>query len=179
MLRILIGMILSCLLATPALASSFYSAIDLPYESIKTTGASDISYGGYNPRLAFGIENLFANWYYLAGEVFYGPISMTVNNNPDNNGSLKTSYSYGVSVIPGLNFDDIVIGYARIGAIRTRFSSIDVNKSGFQIGAGLQGVINACWRVRGDYVRTIYNSISGIGDPKADQYSVGLIYAFA
>jgi opacity protein-like surface antigen len=161
--------------ASSAYAGAVYLGPSVVYESITTANAG---FGGIGPRLSLGYEELVTDKIYFAGEVFANPATFKLFNNPAPKGSLRVTYSYGGSVLPGYNLDNTIIAYGRLGFIRSRFSNVDEVKGGFQYGLGLQYVISEYWSVRGDYTRTTYSSINFLGDPKSDQYMAGLMYRF-
>ncbi|EKD71436.1 MAG: hypothetical protein ACD_46C00181G0001 [uncultured bacterium] len=73
---------------------------------------------------------------------------------------------------------DYVLTYLRAGVVRARFSDMSTNKTGWQIGLGGQTNIYQNWDLRGEYVYSQYQSISGIGKPASDQVNLGIVYKF-
>ncbi|HSW69986.1 MAG TPA: outer membrane beta-barrel protein [Gammaproteobacteria bacterium] len=113
---------------------------------------------------------------YLAGELF-GVIGTA---NLDNNammGSVKTTYGYGASFIPGVMLSDHTMTYARVGVVKSRFTNFNKTVTGGQLGLGLQTSITQNWDLRGEYDYTAYNKFSGIST-KADAFNMGLVYKF-
>jgi opacity protein-like surface antigen len=113
---------------------------------------------------------------YLAGEIFTNIFTASINDSY-NVGSLKTSYSYGISFIPGVLLSDHTIAFARLGLVRTRFSSLSSTTNGGEIGAGLQANFAQNWDIRGEYDYINYSNTNRVS-PRADQFNVGLIYKF-
>ena len=115
---------------------------------------------------------------YIAGELFAIPFTAVLNNNPNKINSLKTSYSFGASILPGYYFDDSVLGYVRLSYIATRFEKIPTTKAGYEAGLGVDISWTVNWRVFGEYDYVKYRSIDNLGTPKAGNYIVGLKYNF-
>jgi outer membrane immunogenic protein len=159
-----------------AFADSFYVAPSIVYQ---TFAASGIGYNGIAPRLTLGYEDMLTPLFYAAAEIFSNPTTFKVYNNPTNLGSLRATYSYGASVIPGVNFDNTIIGYGRLGLIRTRFDNLGKVKSGAEYGLGVQWLINCSWSARAEYSYAKYNNITNIGHPDSNTYMIGLMYRFA
>lgn len=115
-------------------------------------------FAGYGGRLDSNV--------YLAGEIFGNVNTMSLDNN-----GLKTTYSWGASLLPGLSLGEGVLGFARIGVLRNHFSW--KNKTGGEVGAGVEVGLAREWSLRGEYDYIQYN-----GDYKTDQFIVGLLYRF-
>lgn len=160
-------------------AAGFYVSPSISYDSIKAKH-TDVRYIGYTPRLAlgYGTDFLCYKWFFLAGELFLSYGSITHDDNTKGIGSLKPRASFGASILPSVIFDPTLTGYLRLGAISTRFQSFNTNKLGYQLGIGFEGALCPPWTVRIEYVRTAYHSISEIGKPKMDEFTLGLVYRF-
>jgi len=125
-------------------------------------------FGGYGTTVSQNI--------YLAGEVFGTVGTASLNDN-----GLKSTYGYGVSVIPGLMLSDRVMAFARAGVVRTHFSPTGVrntNDTGGQLGLGLQTGLTQNLDLRGEYDYTSYGKFSGLSKVTSDQFSLGLVYRF-
>lgn len=124
---------------------------------------------GYGATIGEGI--------YLAGEVFSTITDATVTDN-----GLKSTFAYGVSIIPGLYLSDHTMGYVRAGVIRTRFSPAGGNNqtvSGGQFGLGIQTNLMQSWDLRGEYDYDAYGNIHNVpGNPRGDEFNLGIIYKF-
>ncbi|SRR5579883_475229 len=157
--------------------AGFYMGPLVAYDSITSHG---IGYLDINPRLSAGYGDVIRDSVYLAGEAFLGPKSFTVKNSPTDQGSLRTSYNYGFSLLPGYWLDDVILAYARLGIIETHFSSneVDETRRGYQVGAGIQTNLSTTWSIRGEYAHTSYVTVDNLGKPKADQFGIGLIYHY-
>ncbi len=115
--------------------------------------------------------------FYLAGELFIVPATVSISeSNPQRDESIRTTYAWGVSFLPGLLLTEKVVAFLRMGYVATRFWGPDTTKSGGQIGVGLQSELSKNWDLRGEYIYTAYTNTSNIGSPKTDQYGIGLIY---
>jgi hypothetical protein len=163
-------------LSVGCLSSAFagiYMGPLVSYESIKAGGAS---YEGYAPRLTLGYGDYVRDAVWLAGELLAGVGTINHNYNPSPTVSLKTSYSYGASILPGVGLDNTLLAYGRIGVMRTRFSNLQQVQNGYQLGLGLQAKLTDVWNMRAEYSNIKYRSMAGVGRPTADQYSIGLVY---
>lgn len=116
--------------------------------------------------------------FYLAGELFGTVATAEISSN---NG-LKTSYGYGVSILPGFVLSDHTLAFVRGGLVRTRFSDANNTETGGQVGVGLQATLTQNMDVRGEYDYTSYgsfnNSIGKISSPTSDAFNAALIYKF-
>jgi len=156
---------------------SFYVAPTIVYQTMSLPG---IGYNGIAPRLTLGYEDMLTPVIYTAAEIFTNPTTIKVYNNPNNMGSLRVTYSYGASILPGISFaDNVTVGYIRLGVIKTRFDNLGKIRSGFQYGVGVKWGLNDLWSVRGEYSYTKYNNIVNFGHPDSNTYSIGLMYSFA
>jgi len=170
------GLLLSS--ATAALANSggvFYLAPALQYISLYV-GSN--KYQGISPIITAGYGGMVNSVIYLAGEIFAIPATATINNNPNQNGSLRTSYGYGASLLPGYYFDDSVMGYARLGYIVARFENFHTTKAGYEVGAGVDIGWTANISFYGEYDFAKYRTLENVGAPKAGIYTLGLKYKF-
>lgn len=140
------------------------------------TSANESRFRGLAPRLSLGYLQPCGNYAY-AGEVFFTPSTLTLSDtkNPGAS-STRTSLNVGASFMPGTYFYKDLLGYARIGLVNTKFSSPNVFRVGTQLGFGLQSSLNPCWSLRGEYLYTIYGSVSKVGTPNTNQVGVSLVY---
>ncbi|EKD72111.1 MAG: hypothetical protein ACD_46C00004G0005 [uncultured bacterium] len=136
------------------------------------------SYRGLDPRISFGYSDIFSSSTYLAGEIFTTPFSAVLSENTSNSTSLKTSRNFGASFIPGVFISSDAIGYARLGLITTKFTGPSVYKTGAQFGVGLQAALAPNWSLRSEYDFITYGTISQLGSPKTDQFTIGVLYHF-
>jgi len=166
----IIGISVGCLTSASA---GVYMGPLVSYESIRAGGAS---YEGFTPRLTLGYSDYIRDSLYLAGEILAGGATINHNNGPSATASLKTSYSYGASIIPGVALDRTIMAYGRAGVLKSRFSTLRKTRSGLMLGLGVQIRLTDTWETRAEYDNTKYQSISGVGSPNADQYSLGLVY---
>lgn len=96
-------------------------------------------------------------------------------------GDLKTTYSYGASVIPGLMLTSQTMGFLRFGILRARFSTASSTELAGEFGLGMQVPITQCVDLRAEYDFIAYRSISrsGIsGTPRSDQFNLGWLFKF-
>jgi opacity protein-like surface antigen len=143
---------------------------------------SIFSQPGYFRGIPF---NVFAGYggainpnFYLAGEVFATLATAEIS---DHN-NLKTSYGYGVSVLPGLMLSDHTFGFVRAGLVRTRFPDAGGTETGGLFGAGLQTTVTQNIDVRAEYDYSFYSSFDNVYDkissPSSDAFNLSLIYKF-
>src|SRR3990167_424691 len=160
--------------ATSAYAG-FYAGPLLSFESLSVNGAS---YQGFMPRLMLGYGGFVREAFFLGAEMEAGTTSIPINNHPNSYAGLKTSYSYGISLVPGLALDEYLMGYVRLGVLFSHFSSANLNAthSGFQRGLGLETKFAENWSVRGEVDYVSYASFANVGSPAAFQYVLGLNY---
>lgn len=119
--------------------------------------------------------------YYLAGE-----LSLTVGTaDIDNAGNMKSSYGYGISVLPGVMLSDHTSGFLRVGIVRSRFPDANTNLTGGQFGLGLQTSVTQNVDLRTEYDYIAYRSSSSTAStpgistsPTSDQFNLALIYKF-
>jgi opacity protein-like surface antigen len=137
-----------------------------------------------------GLATTFAQKYYLAGEVFVNDSSTkTANKIVDGYGTtakLRTTYSYGLSALPGFKISSDTLLFARAGVIRTQFEltqhpggrQTDVATGG-QAGAGLALSLGKNLDLRGEYTYTAYRTFNSIGNkisPRSNELSVSFAY---
>ena len=140
-----------------------------------TSDAPNLNYRGMPLTLSAGYGGLLSQNLYLGGEVF-GRLGTA---NLDNNG-LKSSYGYGISVLPGLMLGERAMTFLRVGWVRSHFtpegttSNRDVD--GAQLGVGMQLGLTQNVDLRGEYTFSDYQSFGSIRNPKQDQYNLGLIF---
>jgi hypothetical protein len=158
-----------------AFAGSFYIGPSIAYDSLR---AGHIRYAGIYPVLSGGYDDWVWDWLYIAGEIFASPKSIDVNNEPKNGENLKTKYIYGVSIIPGINLDEMLLAYVRFGFASAKFQELDTTKGGTELGIGLETKLMDCWSVRAEYDYAKYSSIPSAGSLRADAFSLGAVYRF-
>jgi opacity protein-like surface antigen len=129
-----------------------------------------------------GYGGIVSGSFYLAGEL-NGTVGTAVIND---NGSLKTTYSYGASILPGVMLSDHTLAFARAGIVRTRFSELSQSVNGGQFGFGLQTGLTQSLDLRGEYDFTAYRSVNMnlapnfrlSTSPRQDAFTLSLVYKF-
>ena len=134
-------------------------------------------YKGFEGTVSAGYGAMWYPSYYLAGEIF-GASSANLDNYKNATGlSVRSSWSYGASLIPGIMITDHVLGYVRGGVVRTRFKDISTNRTGWQLGIGGQTNVYENWDLRGEYVYSQYGSVvTNLGRIRSDQFNLGVVY---
>jgi opacity protein-like surface antigen len=145
---------------------------------INGTSFSGGSYRGVPINVFAGYGGPVNQSLYFAGEVF---ATLTTMNLSDNN-SMKTTYSYGISALPGVMLSDYTIAFLRVGVLQSRFSEGDAETTtGGQVGFGLKTSLTQNVDLRGEYDYVAYRSKNVTGgsiSPRSDQTSISLIYNF-
>ncbi len=139
------------------------------------TSSSGTNYRGVPVDVFGGYGATINTNLYLGGEVFVTPFTGTVSKS-DN--TLRTTYAYGASILPGIMFSDHTLGYVRAGIVRSHFTSIGQNRNGGQLGVGMQTSVAQNLDLRTEYVYTAYSKVSPSKSPKSDAFKLGLIYKF-
>ena len=172
---------LLCALAILTVSTTTQAATGLylaPTLTIKETSSDHSKYTGLQPSIALGYAGLTSYNTYLAGEVFATPLTLTFNDSRNSaKTGVKTTRSYGASLIPGYFLTGQVMMYLRLGAIDSVFSSPNTSRWGGQIGLGLQGHLTESLDCRGEYVYTKYRSLAHIGSVHTNQIGLGLVYS--
>lgn len=140
--------------------------------------ANTANYRGMPMNVFAGIGGIVAENVYLAGEVGATPTTADIGNE---NGMLKTTYSYGASVLPGVMLSDHTMAFARVGAVETHFSNAGTTKAGFIGGIGMQTSVMQNVDIRGEYDYTGYHTLSHDdfrAAPHMDAVNLGLVYKF-
>lgn len=115
---------------------------------------------------------------YLAGELFADIGTLVLDNNTSlGSPTLRTTYSYGISIIPGLMLSNRTMAYVRIGLLKTNFTGLTSSVTGAQFGLGMQTSITQYWDMRLEYDYVPYQNTKGVS-PSADQFKLGFIYKF-
>jgi opacity protein-like surface antigen len=153
-------------------------------------GASlGINVNSNNNNVAFGSFrgmpfSVFAGYGGVINQNFYlaGELTGTIATGEISNaGPLKTTYGYGASIIPGVMLSDHTLAFARVGAVRSRFSQLSTMRSGGQVGLGMQTSLTQNVDLRGEYDFTAYKHVNYAGTstaPRSDMFTVGLVYKF-
>lgn len=170
--------IVSSLLAA---TTSVAFANGAPYVGVSTGIVINTSqfenYRGMPGTIFLGYGADLGQGFYLAGEVTGTIGTATVTDN-----GLKSTYNYGISILPGILISDHTMGYGRLGALRNRFTPSGANATTITscaLGVGLQTSLTQNWDLRGEYTYLINKSISGIGGtPHTDETTLGLLYKF-
>lgn len=155
--------------------AGLYLGFALPYQNISSGEANT---EGFNPRLTFGYGSLLSEWFYLSGEVFAGPFFLQTYNNADTQGDLRVNYSYGASLLPGVNIDGALVVYLRLGAIGTKFKQTGSNKVTWQGGFGVEDRFSPEWSIRGEFDRTSYGTVDNFNSVTSSEYAIAINYHF-
>ncbi len=152
--------------------------------STTTNGTTEqsLNFRGIPFTVNTGYGALLSQNLYLGGEIFGTLGTATLNDN-----GIKSTYGYGVSILPGIMLSEHTLTYVRLGVVRSRFTPSNSttgatytnrNVNGGQLGIGMQVGLTQNVDLRGEYVYTAYQSFSGISKPRQDQFNLGLIYKF-
>jgi opacity protein-like surface antigen len=168
-------------IASAILAATGSAFAGAPYVGVGTgvivNTSNFANFRGFPGIIMAGYGGTLGEGFYLGGEVFGNIGTATITDN-----GLKSTYAYGLSVLPGILISDHTMGYARFGIVRTHFTpggGTDSNVSGLQFGLGMQTSLTQNWDLRGEYTFTADKSVSGVsGNPRTDAATVSLIYKF-
>ena len=147
-----------------------------------------LTYVGTEGTLSLGLAHLWKQRFYLAGEVFggdsvklktYGGTATTVKD-------VRSSWSYGFDLLPGLMVNDYSLVYARGGVINTEFEGTTPSgvktghPTGWQVGLGGQTNVYKNLDARLEYVYSLYPNQT---DPNINKiftnlFNFGLVYKF-
>lgn len=146
--------------------------------------SNPVAYKGVEGIVTAGFGYLVKNGFYIAEEVFVEE-GAQLQGYSDSAESGKSSWSVGLSVLPGYLILDNLIGYLRLGAVKTYFSSASGSNNGGQVGLGFQTALLENWDLRGEYIYSFYQASSScntqagqLGSVKSDQFNVGIFYKF-
>jgi opacity protein-like surface antigen len=137
-----------------------------------------VVYKGLEGTLSLGYGEMLTPNFYLAGEIFGGDSAQLVNYRDAAGNGVRSTWSYGFDLIPGLMLTDTVLSYLRAGVVRSRFSNQSANANAWQAGLGMQTNVATNWDLRFEYIFNVYRSVNVIGNPYSDQYNLGLVYKF-
>jgi opacity protein-like surface antigen len=154
---------------------------------ITANTASATMYGNFRgaPLSAFiGYDATINNQFYIAGEL----TGTLMTGEISNHGSVKTSYGYGGSILPGFMISDHTVAFTRLGIVQSHFprvkspvGSVSRNSNGAQVGLGLKTSLTQNIDLRGEYDYISYRDINSHGykvKPRSDVATLSLIYLF-
>lgn len=164
-----------------AVTSSVALANSAPYIGIsageQTNTNKYFNYRGIPGQLFVGYGANIAQGFYLAGEVIGTFGTGTIVDN-----GMKSTWGYGLSIIPGIMISEHTLGYLRFGGVRTQFQPKTASTqtiNGAQFGVGMQTSLMQNWDVRGEYTYSSYGSLKNAGgSPASDEFTLGLVYKF-
>lgn len=146
-----------------------------------TNSANSGSYRGVPFNVFAGYGGVLTESFYLAGELT-GTLTTGVIAD---NGMIKSTYSYGASILPGVMLSDHTLAFLRAGVVRTRFSEISTSQTGGQFGFGMQTSLTQSVDLRGEYDFTAYRSVNAkfagtrySAKPRQDAFNLSLVYKF-
>jgi opacity protein-like surface antigen len=146
---------------------------------ITNVAGAPANYQGFEGTLSVGWGHLMNRSLYIAGEFFGGSNARLKNSSiAGDPTSVASSYQYGFDIIPGFMITDHVLGYFRAGVVRTQFNDVNVGRTGWQVGIGGQTNVYRNIDIRGEFIYSQYNAITGVGTPRSDQFNLGLVYKF-
>lgn len=148
------------------------------------------TYAAVEGTLSAGLGHLWNQRFYLAGEVFggdsvklktfgQGPLPESVNN-------VRSGWSYGFDLLPGVMINDHTLAYLRGGVVNTQFISntnigtVTKSPTGWQLGLGMQTNVYKNLDARVEYIYSRYQKVNNplISIQSANQANLGLVYKF-
>lgn len=139
--------------------------------------SSSLAFSGLTGTLSLGYGGIVAPAWYFAGEIFVDG-TVKLHDFAPSATSLKSTWDYGLSLIPGYMINDYLLGYIRVGVQNTRFSAASVNRTGWHVGLGGQTNVAPNWDLRAEYGYVYYGSNVYGAKPQSNSATVGLIYRF-
>lgn len=152
---------------------------------------------GENLGVFGGYSALFREQFYLAGEGVVNISAVrTGNKTIDLAGTavkMRSPYSYGISMIPGIKITSDTMLYGRIGLVRTQFALIQTpvfppvsskvvnTATGGQFGLGMALSLSKNLDLRGEYLYSQYQSFTAYHNrvsPYSYQLFASFIYKF-
>jgi opacity protein-like surface antigen len=176
--------------STVAMAAAPYVGIGsglvvntLDLGQVSNVGELGIFYRGIPVNLFAGYGGMVSDSMYLAGELngTVGTFNIT-----DTTG-LRSQYGLSLSVLPGVMLSDHTMAFARLGVVKTHFTTpsyakwSDTTPWGGEAGLGMQTSLTQNLDLRGEYDFVAYKSTSSNtfkDTPRADQFNVSLVYNF-
>lgn len=169
-------LIVSSLIAMGISANVYAGNIYLsPMVFVLDNTSKSSNYRGLYPHMSVGYAQMFEG-FYLAGEVFAVPATGTLTDNHKNAASVRSSRSYGISILPGGMITEHVMGYVRVSVLSTQFPYPNTSRAGAQLGLGMQTCLTPYWDLRAEYDYTAYKTVPSLGSVKSDQVGLGLVY---
>lgn len=131
------------------------------------------------PQLSLGYGQPLWDWAYLGAEIF-GSIG-AIPASGSNDTILRSDYSYGVSINPGLALDTFLLGYLRFGALNVHFDNMNKTDRAYIAGAGVRYMFGTCWGVVGEYDHLWYRPIENpdLTSPRAEILGIGIVFDFS
>ena len=148
------------------------ASVGVNVNSSTNVGGNPGVFRGVPFKVFAGYGSLLSQSFYLAGEL---TATLGTGEISTSNG-MKTSYGFGLSALPGFMLNDNTMAFARVGYVKSRFSSLNSMVSGGQIGLGLQTSLTQAMDLRGEYTYTDYSNVGAARSPRADEYTLGLVY---
>jgi opacity protein-like surface antigen len=144
---------------------------------INTSNQSLLStFRGVPLNFYLGYGGLLDPSFYLASELM-----VTAGTGTLTSGQLKTTYGYGISLIPGLMLTNQTLSFLRFSLLRARASTLSTSPNGGQVGLGMQTGLTQNVDVRMEYDYTFFRGFSRGGTSiglRSDQFLLGLLYKF-
>lgn len=158
-----------CFIDGPYLGAS--AAFRINFTSLPTV------YLGTEGTAYLGWSKIFYSGNYIAIEAFGGDSAKIRNYwNGARQFGVRSSWSGGLSVLPGYMITPQVLAFLRLGAVETHILSRHKNTIGGQIGLGGETYLVDNIDMRFEYDYTNYKPISGIHKPNTCLYNLGFVY---
>ena len=136
-----------------------------------------------------GLGQIVAQKYYVGGELFLNDSSTKTANKVIGLGTtakLRTTYSFGFSVLPGIMLSPDTMLFARAGLVETQYTlsqkpggEQNTLATGGQAGIGLALSLGKNLDLRGEYTYSAYARFSSLGSkisPRSNELSFGFVY---
>lgn len=143
---------------------------------IEAISGVPVVYQGLEGTLSAGFGRLWDR-FYLALEGFAGD-SADMRNHTNGAADIRTTWSFGGDVLPGMMLTDTVLGYFRLGGLVTKFQGPNKNVGAWQVGLGGQTNLYKNLDIRGEYIYSQYSETVTLGIPRTNQFNLGLVLKF-
>lgn len=148
---------------------------------------------GIEGTLSVGYASMFTPEFYLGAEFFGADNFEASDYRIFGLNSVRTTWTYGFSLLPGYLITDNFLAYLRASVVRSRFNHFGENRTGWQLGIGAETNLCDCWDLRLEYIYSQYGHLHHHFDrdnletfssrhhaiPRSDQFNIGVLYKFA
>lgn len=169
--------IATLLLASTAHATPFAVYV-APSVFLNDTTSSSDNQRQLLGRISLGMGSYMNKNYYAGAELFVSPGGLVLNSRNPTGPTVKNTWNFGASVLPGVRLNENTMLFFRLGAVDSHFTYRNNYVLGGQFGIGLSTTVAINCDVRGEYIYTAYRSMPNLSSPRSDWYGIGLVFRF-